>query len=63
MVKLKVTLGIGFARARQEEVLEIDQDEWDACESDDEREELIDDYAKEWAWNYIDIGATVINQE
>ena len=60
MPKMKVSLGIGFANARQEEILDIDEQEWSECETDEEREMLIDDYAKEWAWDYIDIGAVLI---
>ena len=57
MPKLKVSLGIGFANARQIDEIEIDNDEWNACETDEDREKLIDQYATEWAWDYIDIGA------
>lgn len=60
MPKLKVSLGIGFSGARHDDVLDIDDKEWGDCESDSDREKLIDDYAKDWAWNYIDIGATLI---
>jgi len=62
MPKLKVSLGIGFANARQTDVLDIDSDEWSDCETEAEREELIDEYAKEWAWNYIDIGASLAEE-
>ena len=63
MPKLKVTLGIGFAGARQEDVIEIDADEWNDCETEGEKGDLIDEYAKEWAWNYIDIGANIIDED
>ena len=57
MPKLKVFLGIGFANASHSDELEIDDDDWNACETDEDREKLIDQYATDWAWNYIDIGA------
>jgi hypothetical protein len=60
MPELKVSLGIGFANAHQKDILDIDDDEWNACETEEDREKLIDEYAIEWAWNYIDIGATII---
>ena len=57
---LKVSLGIGFANAKHIEEIEIDDEEWSECETDEERENLIDQYAQEWAWNYIDIGAQIV---
>lgn len=63
MPKLKVTLGIGFAGARQEDVIEIDDDEWNDCETEEEKEKLIDEYATEWAWDYIDIGANITDED
>jgi hypothetical protein len=57
---LKVSLGIGFANAQQQDKIEIDEDEWNDCENEEEREKLIDQYAQDWAWNYIDIGAEVV---
>ena len=63
MPKLKVTLGIGFAGARHEDEIEIDEDEWNDCETEEEREKLIDEYATEWAWDYIDIGANLLDED
>ena len=60
MPQLKVTLGIGFSNAHQRDTLDIDEAEWDDCESDEDREKLIDEYAQEWAWNYIDLGAELV---
>lgn len=59
MPKLKVSLSIGYPGANRSEVFGIPDDEWNECESEEEREKLIDSYALDWAWNYIDIGATV----
>lgn len=60
MPTLKVTLGIGFANARHEASLEIDAAAWYACDTDDDRERLIDQCALDWAWNYIDLGAELV---
>ena len=49
-------------QAKREDVIEIDDHVWDACETDEEREELIHQHACEWANNYIDIGARVVEE-
>lgn len=59
MPKLRVSLGIGISNARQEDEIEIDDEEWNEL-TEGEREKLIDELAVEWAWEYIDIGAEVI---
>jgi hypothetical protein len=60
MPKMKVTLGIGFHNANQEDVIDIDETEWNECETDEEREDLINDYWQNWANNYIDGGTEII---
>ena len=60
MKKIRVTLSIGFAGAKHEDIIEIDDEEWDACNTDDEREDLINDYWRDWSNNYIDGGAELI---
>jgi hypothetical protein len=60
MPTLKVSLSIGFADAEQQDEIEIDEDEWNDCETEEEREKLIDQYAQDWALNYINIGAEVV---
>jgi len=57
---LKVSLGIGFSNANQKGEIEIDEDEWNECKSEEDREKLINLYAQDWAWEYIDIGTEVI---
>jgi len=59
MPKLKVSLGIGFANANQSDVIDIDEAEWKACETEQDKDALINEYAKEWAWEYIDLGAVI----
>ena len=60
MPKIRVTLGIGFANASQKDVLDIDEAEWDACETDEDREELMNEYWKDWSNNYIDGGCELV---
>ena len=61
MAQLRVTLSIGY-RSQHEEILELDEDELEACSTDDERQELYDKYWSDWAWNYIDGGATLVEE-
>lgn len=62
MPTLKLSLGIGFNNARQHGEVEIDEDEWNDCETEEEREELINQYAQDWARDYIDIDSEVVEQ-
>ena len=59
MPKLNVRLSIGFPSATHKDTIEIDDGEWNDCETDEERQALIDEYANEWAWNYVDISADI----
>lgn len=60
MPQIKVTLGVGISNAYQSDILDIDEDSWNACTTDEEREKLLEEYAEEWAGNYIDLGYTLI---
>ncbi len=62
MPQLKVSLGIGFANARQEDVIEIDDNEWNECETEQAQQNLIEEYSQDWAWKYIDIGAVLVEE-
>lgn len=62
MPKISVSLGIGFAGARQEDIIEINKEEWEACSNEQERNELMDESAIEWAWNHIDIGWSEVEE-
>lgn len=53
-MKAKVSLSIGFSGCSQDDVIEIDDDELKNCETDEERENLLNEYWKEWSNNYID---------
>jgi hypothetical protein len=60
MPKLKVSLSIGYTNAKHEEVIEIPDAEWAECRTAEYQDDLINDYAQQWAANYIDIGARII---
>lgn len=54
MAKLKVELCIGFPTAVKRSVINVDDDELASCETDDEREDLLQGYWQDWANNHID---------
>ena len=60
MPQIKVSLGIGFAIATREDIIDIDEAEWNECETDEQREDLINDYWRDWSNNYIDGGAELV---
>jgi len=58
-MKARVTLSIGFANSKLDEEINIPDEEWETCKTNDDREELKDMYWKDWAWDYIDGSITV----
>ena len=56
-MKFRFTLSIGFVGARREEIVDIDDDELAECETDQDRENLIDEYWNDWSRGHIDGGA------
>ena len=62
MPKLKVSLSIGWANSKQEEIIDICETEWSECETDEEREKLIEGYWTDWSNNYIDGGAYIVDE-
>ena len=60
MPSIKVSLRIGLANASQDDVIDIDESEWEECKTEEQKEELIHKYWLQWAWNYIDGGASLI---
>lgn len=60
MPKIKVTLNIGYLTAIREDVIEIDDQEWTDCETDEERDVLKDEYWKNWSNEYIEGEAELI---
>ncbi len=60
MPKARVTLGIGISNAYQEDIIDIDDTEWEECETDEEREDLLNVYWTHWSNEYIDGGIEVV---
>ena len=56
MAKFKVSLSIGFENATQLDTLEVSDDELAECETEEDREKLLNEYWQDWANNYIDGG-------
>jgi len=61
MVKVRVTLSIGYPTAKCEDIIEVDDDEYNACETEDEKQDLLNENWQEWASNYIDGCSEVIS--
>lgn len=59
MPTVKLSLSIGYSTATREAEEEIDDELWESL-NDKERENLIDEIATEWANEYIDIGAMIV---
>jgi hypothetical protein len=61
-MELAVTLSIGFPTAKHEDVLDVDDQDYADCETDRQREDLLQEYWQEWANNYIDGGYEIITK-
>lgn len=59
MIKIKRFLSNGLYR-KKEDVVEIDEDEWNSM-SKDEQDNYLDDLANEFRDNHLDFGAYVID--
>ena len=60
MPQIKVSLSIGLANATQKDIIDIDETEWSECETDEQREDLINEYWRDWSVNYIDGDAELV---
>ena len=49
MPRFKVTLSIGYQGAEHEDVIDIDDDDWSDCETDEQRETMKNAEWQEWA--------------
>lgn len=56
-VKVRMTLNIGLANAKKEDTIEYDA--VDVPSKPKEREQWLHEEWQEWAWQYIDGGATI----
>lgn len=53
-MKLKVNLGIGLVGCKKQSEIEIPEEELEGL-TDTERQDVFQEYANEWAANYIEI--------
>lgn len=60
MAKYKLTLGIGYHGATHEDVIEISDDEFTGCETEQDRQEVLNSYWMDWSGNFIDGGIELI---
>lgn len=63
-IKIKVSLGIGLSNAEQSDVIDtgIPLSEWNAL-TKEEQDKRIHEEWEEWAWEYIDGGASVVEDD
>jgi hypothetical protein len=62
MPKIRVTLSIGYPTATRVDIIDVDDTEYQECETDEEREDLLQLYWQEWANNYIDGGVELVEE-
>ena len=55
-MKVKMMLGIGYSNANQEEIIDVDDDDYNACETQEDKDNLLHEYWVDWSNNYIDGG-------
>lgn len=60
MKTLKVKLSIGYPIAVHEDEIEIHEEGYEACETDEEREEFLANTAQEWANDYIEVSHELV---
>lgn len=59
-MRIKLYISTGFAGCNHEDVVEIPDDEWSAL-SPEEREQRLDDEAREFLGSHIDCGAYLLD--
>ena len=56
MAMYEVSLRIGFVGAVHRAVIEVNDEELAACKTEEEKENLLQEYWQDWANSYIDGG-------
>lgn len=59
MPKVKLTLSIGFHGGVRKGIVEIDDVLWDSA-TEEEREKILDETARDWADSYIELNTEVV---
>jgi len=62
-MKARVTLSIGYPTASHEDILDIDDVEYAECETDEQRQNLLNEYWQDWSNNYIDGSVNVVEPQ
>ena len=55
IMEYKVTLSIGYPGADHQDILEVDDEDLSGCQTEESKADLIQQYAIEWANNYIEV--------
>lgn len=61
-MKIKLFVNTGFANCKHEDILEIDDQEWNEM-TEEEREKYMDEAAGDFMNNYIEYGAYPVEDE
>jgi hypothetical protein len=62
MIKIRLYVSTGFAGCNREDIWEVGREWWEGL-SELQKEKELDQMAIEFAFNYIDVSATVIEEE
>jgi hypothetical protein len=62
MIKIRLYVGTGFVGCNHEDIWEVRRDWWEAL-SEDQKEKELDQMGMEFAFSYIDVGASVMEDD
>lgn len=62
MIKIRLYVGTGFAGCNREDIWEVERDWWEGL-SEDQKEKELDQMGMEFAFNYIDVSASVMKDD
>lgn len=60
MIKIRLYVGTGFAGCNHEDIWAVERDWWEAL-SEDQKEKELDQMGMEFAFNYIEVSASVMS--
>lgn len=56
MAKFKFYVGTGYVGSTREEEVEIPDEEFDGCESQQDKDDIISDWFNDWLGNHLESG-------
>lgn len=62
MIKIRLYVGTGFAGCSHEDIWEVKRDWWEGL-TEDQKEKELDEMGMEFAFNYIDVSASVMEDD